>query len=709
MNTSYTRILRLFAGLGAAAGFLNPALFAQTREAPDEEAISLSRFVVEQSKMSGYTATSAIGATRSNVVLMDIPQTVSVINRQFLEDTGATEMVDALKYISGVSHLPNFMDRVIIRGFLVQAPYTDGLPDVQTQGLMGADPFLLERVEVLKGPSAIVYGSHNPGGVINRVRKTPQFEQGGSIGVTLGNHEQRKIELDSSGPLGEGLAYRTVATYREEGLHGGRAVRFADAHRWMLSPMLTWRASDRVQVRFVGELMHEEHFKHWGENAMFRPHAAGGATSVGLLPDDFTFSDEQGRNDNDKHSMWLSLETELTDFWTLRIASTATWWDHYVIDLLPTGFNADNRNMPRLWRAISNDDFSFVNAVDQVIDFDLGPTSHELLIISQAQYRRGYASRVDDRNRPLLDIYNPVYGYIGPVDPRVTSDRTTRSDSWNISAQDHIRMLENRLQLVGGVRYDRFSTKTDNNLTGVEGGENRGNHTTYKFGVVYRPVADMSVYYNYAETFTPVFGANPDGQTYRPQEGIINEVGIKTSFQDGRFTAGLAAFQLENTNRLRPDPDPERASAGYRFQDAKIATEGVELDLVFTLTPQWELMASGAVLDFERPDGTVPESAHERTAALWTRYSFARGPLAGLTIGGGLDWKGPAPIEDSNFIIADDRTILDLFARYERGQYQVSLNVSNLTDVLYLNRAVNQNTIFYGPERLWKIKFTRNF
>ncbi|MGH9895676.1 MAG: TonB-dependent siderophore receptor, partial [bacterium] len=296
---------------------------------------------------------------------------------------------------------------------------------------------------------------------------------------------------------------------------------------------------------------------------MFTPYEPRGRTSVGLLPPNFTLSDDQGRNDNDKQLVWLSLETEIMQNWALRLVSTATWWDHYVIDLLPLGFNADDRTMPRLWRSIANDDFSFVNAIDQVIDFELGTTDHEVLLISQGGYFRGYTFRIDDRNQPLLDVFNPVYSYRGPVDPLVRSNTVSRSESWSISGQDHVRFWEDRLQIVAGARYDWYRTKTDNNLTRREGPDNRGNSTTYKFGLLYQPIEELSLYYNYAETFLPVFGANPDGQVYRPQEGIIDEVGVKTAWLGGRLTSSVAAFKLDNTNLLRPDPDPTRASLGF--------------------------------------------------------------------------------------------------------------------------------------------------
>lgn len=676
---------------------------------PGEAPMQLSEFVVSDSQDRGYTSTNAMGVTRTNTPLIDIPQMVNVLNKEFLEDTQAGELYDALKYVSGISIQSNVGDSVMIRGYTVRGNHTDGLSDNQNQTQMGSEPFQFERLEVLKGPSALVYGSHAIGGVLNRVRKTPQWKSAGIAALTLGNHGQRKAELDYTAPLSSQLAYRLIAVRREEDLVNGVSVRHAFAERWNIIPMLTWRPRPNLQVRFSGDFMHEEAFKHWGDNAQLQPFVKDGPTTFGLVPRDFTFSDEQSQGDNDKAAAWLSIEAEITPDWSLRLASYFNAWDHGVTDILPAGMQANNRLMNRTWRYISNDDYDFTTALDSIFDFRVGPTDHKFLTILQRRESWNYSHRINAANPPPLDILAPVYGYVGPVNPVLNMRTYGEGESRSISFQDQAKLLEDRLHLVAGARFDWFNSRTDNRLTGVRGSQNKGDNWTYKGGVVFKPIKPVSLFYNYAETFSPNFGANPDGTTFRSQIGEINEVGVKTALRDGRINATLAYYDLVLLNILTADPDPTRASAGWRVQNARQETKGFEADLSLILTPNWELMLSGAAMDISLPSGLLPDNAPEKTASAWTRYKFTAGPLKGLALGGGWTWHDEAAADAGNLVFFDAFSTIDVFAQYSWKKYKFALNVSNLADEWYLARGINRNIFFAGPERLVKLRVSYAF
>jgi outer membrane receptor for ferric coprogen and ferric-rhodotorulic acid len=311
----------------------------------------LEQFVVNATQDNGYSTTNAIGVTRMNTPLIDIPQAVNVLTREFLTDTNAGELYDALKYVSGVAIESNVGDSVMIRGYTVRGQHTDGFADNQNQSQAGSEPFLFERLEVLKGPSALVYGSHAIGGVLNRVRKTPQWKPAGLLSLTVGDHAQYKGEFDYTAPLSDKLAYRLLSVYREEDLVNGVETKHAHFERWNLDPMVTFRPTKKMQLRIVGEFMHEDGFKHWGDNAQLQPFVANGATTFGQLTRDFTFSDEQSQSGNDKRAVWASLETEVNEHWSLRLAGYVNRWYHDTTDILPSGIQANNQLMNRTWRA----------------------------------------------------------------------------------------------------------------------------------------------------------------------------------------------------------------------------------------------------------------------------------------------------------------------------------------------------------------------
>jgi iron complex outermembrane receptor protein len=673
------------------------------------EIVQLSEFTVSEDKDIGYSTTNAIGVTRTNTAIIDTPQAVNVINQEFLRDAVASELYDVLKYVSGVSIESNVGDSVMIRGYTVRGQYTDGLSDNQNQSQAGSEPFLFERLEVLKGPSALVYGSHATGGVLNRVRKTPQWKRRGELGLTLGNHGQRKAELDYTAPINDQFAYRLIGVYREEDLNNGVNTRFSWFKRWNVDPMITWRPLPKVQIKVVGEFLHEEHFKHWGDNAQLAPFAVNGPTTFGRLPRDYTFTDPWATNDNDKQAVWAAAEAQVTPEWSLRLAGYVNYWDHDVYDILPAGMQANNVLMNRTGRFIYNYDSDKTIALDSVYNFKVGPSAHKFLFIAQHAESDNDTGTLTANAPPPLDVFNPVYNYTTLVNPRLTANVNSQGVSDSLSFNDHVQLIDDRFQIVAGARFDKYRSHSDNLLTGVRGTRNRGDTWTYKAGAVWKPIKSFSVFYNYAETFTPNFGSNPDASTFVPSYGVVNEVGVKSALREGRITATLSAFDLQLKNIITGHPDPTLASAGWRVQQLRQKTLGVEGDLIFNLIPGWDLMVAGSLLKIELAGGLLPRNAPEKTGSAWTRYKFQGGSLKGVVVGGGWTYKGRSPAEAGNVVMFPGFSTFDAFAQYQWGRYRFSLNVSNATDKWYLARGINRNIFFTGPERLIKLRVAYQF
>lgn len=700
-----------------ASALLLPAAVLSGQTAPTRSAaaassgeiVQLREFTVSDEKDLGYATTNALGVTRTNTALIDTPQAVTVINQEFLRDAAAGELYDVLKYVSGVSIESNVGDSVMIRGYTVRGQYTDGFADTQTQSQAGAEPFLFERLEVLKGPSALVYGSHAAGGVLNRVRKSPLWKAGGTGAVTLGNHAQRKAEFDYTAPLNDQFAYRLIAVYREEDLTNGIETRHSWFKRWNLDPMVTWRVSKNTQVKVLGEFLHEEGFKHFGDNAQLQPFVVGGATTFGRLPKDFTFSDPLARSDNDKQAFFAALESAITPDWSIRLAGFTNQWDHDVTDVLPSGIQANNRLMGRTARFISNYDGDYTLALDSVYNLRVGSSDHKILAIGQYFSSDNDTTTITGDNPPALDIFNPVYTFTGLVNPRRTTNNNSVGTNQSFSVQDHVKFFGEKVQLVGGTRYDSFRSHTDNRLTGVLGTRNSGDNWTYKFGVVGKPAKAFSIFYNYAETYNANFGANPDGSTFVPSTGIVKEVGVKSALREGRITGTLSYFDLQLQQIVGLDPDPARASAGFRVQQDRQITKGVEADVVLNLLPGWDLTLAASTIDITLPTKLLPRNTPEKTASAWSRYKFTAGALKGLTVGGGWNWQGRAAAEPANQIFFPSVGTIDAFVQYSWKGYRFSLNGSNITDEWYLKRSANRNIFWAGPERLIKFKVARSF
>src|SRR5687768_17474802 len=202
----------------------------------DDETVTLKEFVVSDIADVGYSTPNAIGVTRTAEALIDTPQTINVINQQFLQDFAPIELGDVLQFVAGVTIESNVGDSTMIRGYTVRDQFTDGMVDNQNQSQMGAEPYQYERIEVLKGPAGLVYGSTAIGGLTNRVRKSPQWKRRGEIAFTIGNHDQSKTEFDYTGPISRNIAVRLVATYVDQDLVNGVKTRFAFSNRWNVNP-----------------------------------------------------------------------------------------------------------------------------------------------------------------------------------------------------------------------------------------------------------------------------------------------------------------------------------------------------------------------------------------------------------------------------------------------------------------------------------------
>lgn len=717
-----------------------------TANGETDETVTLKEFVVSDDADVGYSTPNAIGLTRSNEALIDTPQAINVINQQFLQDFNPMELADVLQFVAGVTIESNVGDSTMIRGYTVRDQFTDGMVDNQNQSQMGAEPYQYERIEVLKGPAGLVYGSTAIGGLTNRVRKSPQWKRRGEIAFTFGDYNQSKTEFDYNTPLGRKVAVRLVATYRNEDLVNGVPNRFAFANRWNVNPSATWKLTPKSQLRFFSEFLTERAYKHWGENGMFAsvtdpnrrtvgpassyprygertpvfglPQALGGFTTWGLLPRDFTFGEQQSSSKNSKQAGGLFYEGKFGDDWLVRAGGTISFWDHFVEDVIPVGMAANNHEMTRLWRTIENVDRYEVFAIDSTYSFNLLGSQHRLFGVTQYQYRNLF-QQIYSQNpaRPIqnLDIYNPVYSGYDSFDKVRTNRQRGHAPNFAFGFKDHIKFLGDKLQIAGGPRYDWYKARTDNEISGVRGTVSKGQTWTYNYGAVVKPTKSYSLFYGHSETYAPNTAVNPDRTTFDPQIGSVNEVGLKMAFLEGRIAGTLSAYNLKLEHIIISDPDPVRAAAGWRVDSGKQETNGQELDVYFQVTRSWQFNVGGSNIDVTTPNGVFPRGSAKRTGNFATSYRVQQGMLKGLAFGGGIAAKGKFNVETAALTDTVARYYLpgyktgSAWVAYKWREYRFQLNVTNVTDEWYLLRSVSKDQILQGPVRSYRVRVSRSF
>ena len=711
-----------------------------------DEKVQLEEFVVTDSADLGYSTPNAIGLTRSNEALIDTPQTINVLNQQFLQDFNPVELADVLQFVAGVTIESNVGDSTMIRGYTVRDQFTDGMVDNQNQSQMGAEPYQYERIEVLKGPAGLVYGSTAIGGLTNRVRKSPTWRRRGEIAFTFGDYNQTKTEFDYNLPLGKRVAVRLIATYRDDDMVNGVHTRFSYQNRWNINPGMTVKLNTKSQLRFFGEFLKEKAHKHWGENGMFAtttvptqrtiaaaanfarlgmreaqfgvPQAQGGITTWGLLPRDFTFSEQQAMGKNIKQAGGAFYEAKFGDDLLVRAGGTVSFWDHFVEDVIPVGMAGNNREMTRTWRTIENVDRYSIAAIDATYSFKLLGSQHKLFAVNQYQYRNLF-QEIHGMNptRPIqnIDLFNPVYtGYDSTG--KVRTGRTRgHAPNYAFGVKDHIKFLGDKLQVAGGPRYDWYQSRTDNEINGVRGVQNKGKNWTYNYGAVLKPNRTYSFFFGHSETYAPNFTVNPDRSTFPAQVGSVNEFGLKMAFLDGRIAGTLSTYKLKLEHIILNDPDPIRAAAGWRVDSGFQETKGYEADVYFQITRSWQLNVGGSDTEVTTPNGIFPRGSAKKTGNFATSYRLTAGKLKGLSFGGGGSYKGPFNVETAALTDRLARYYLPSYASangyvaYSWKQYRFQLNVTNLTDEWYLLRSVSKEQILQGPVRSWRVRVARSF
>ncbi len=721
-----------------------PALRPVTAAAPAaDETVQLKEFVVSDSADLGYSTPNAIGVSRTAEALIDTPQAINVINQQFLQDFAPLELSDVLQFVPAVTIESNVGDSTMIRGYTVRDQFTDGMVDNQNQSQLGAEPFQFERIEVLKGPAGLVYGSTAIGGLTNRVRKAPQWKRRGEIAFTYGSFNTTKTEFDYTTPLTKNFAARLVATYFNSDSVNGAKVRFAYSHRWNVNPSFPWRINSRSQIRFFSEFLTERYYKHWGEAAMFAsvtnptqrtagtfarlgerepqfgvPLAQGGFSTWGLLPRNHTFGEQQAFSKNTKQAGGLFYEGKIGDDWLLRIGGTLSFWDHFVEDVIPTNMAGNNREMVRLWRTIENVDRYGVFAIDSTYSFRALGGQHRLFTVVQGQQRNLYQEIYQHnpaRMIPNLDIFNPAYAFYNGSDKVRTNRQRGHPENYAFGAKDHVKFLGDQIQIVFGPRYDNFRARTDNEINGARGRLNEGETWTFNYGGVYKPTKSYSIFFGHSETYSPNTAVNPDGMTFDPQLGYVDEIGLKMAFLNGRIAGTLSTYQLNLGNIIVNDPDPILAAAGWRVNSGRQETRGYEADVFVTVTRGWQFSIGGSKIDVTTPNGVFPRGSAKYTGNFATSYRLNEGPLKGLAFGGGWVMKGAFNVETAALT---DRVARYYLPAYDYGSawlsyrwkdYRVQLNATNVTDEWFLLRSVSKDQIFQGPMRAVRFRVSRSF
>ncbi|WP_240645089.1 TonB-dependent siderophore receptor [Vreelandella venusta] len=630
-------------------------------------------------------------ALKVETPLVETPRPVSSVDREELETRNVQQLDETFRYRAGVlsGHFgsDNNTDWFKVRGF-DQSTYQDGLR-IYREGFYQwlPEPFGLERVDVFKGPSSILYGEAPPGGLINAVSKRPTETPQGEVNIQFGNRDHRQVGIDTSGPVGESdnVRYRLVGLYKER----DGDLNATNNERYYFAPSLAVDVSDDTTVTFLASVQKDDGVP---VNSFKLPYGTVQDTPFGRV-DPQTNLSEPGY-DKDNRTQWAlgyELRHHLNDTWRFEQDLRYSELD---LELRSTYafFMADERQAARghVYRDGTIDSLTVDNRM--VGTWYTDRTENTLLL--GADYQNLGVSGQEADPFPFgdpIDIFNPTYGNFTPVGADDLLTREIDKEQTGLYAQNQLR-IDDRWVLLGGVRYDQADTENTNVTAGTTQ-RSDDDQVSWSGGAMYLGENGVNPYISYTESFDPLGRVDSDGDLYEPREGRQWEAGVKVApfGWDGYVTA--AVFDLQESNTLINSP------SGFQVQEGERTSQGFELEGVGYLTDDLKVTAAYTYTDSRLEDDQRAPLIPRHQASTWLDYAFTGGALKGVTLGGGVRYVG-STIDTS---VADNTavgsyTLVDAMVGYEFADgWQAQLNVNNLTDKEYV--ASCEYWCYYGESR----------
>ncbi|MDZ4021125.1 MULTISPECIES: TonB-dependent siderophore receptor [Pseudomonas] len=640
--------------------------------------------------VEGYRATRSASATRTDTALHETPQSVSVVPKDVLEDTGATRLQDALDYAGGIGRANNFggqgLTTFTVRGFTTGEFYRNGFPI--NRGYPNApDANTVERLEVLRGPATALYGRGDPGGTFNVVSKQPLPESKVTLGSQFDDQGMHRATLDATGPLSQdgSLAYRLNVLGE-----GGESFRDdVQSERYDVAPVLSWQVNDSTKIVFEGDFMRNNHPLDRGLTRY--------GTQTGSASRD-TYIWEKGSDNllhNDNNMAQLRFEHLLNDNWTL--AGGMQWLDGTLqgnaveANKAPADGHTLQRNFN--YRKLEWTDRDY--QLNLTGHFDTGAFSHTLLTgieYEDYDYRSIIQrSSATDGTYPI-DIYHPVLGQPRPALTRTTTHDQENLKTWAWFVQDQVALTE-RLKALAGVRLERFEHDYDNYLPGAKGWQAADNAVTPRFGLLYDLTDTVAVYANTARSFKPNTGASRQGDGFDPEKGKSYELGMKWEALERQLSVDAAIYHIVKENVLTRDP----ADPNYSLAAGEVRSRGLDLNVAGNITPEWRVIGGYAYVDAEvtkdnrLPSGTRLANIPRNSFSLLNTYEFQDGLAKGLGLGVGLKY-----VDDRNgqteavTYTMEQYSVVDLLSYYKVNEHvRLNLDVKNVFNKGYDEGAFN--------------------
>ncbi|MBU9513930.1 TonB-dependent siderophore receptor [Burkholderia multivorans] len=658
----------------------------------------------------GLVAKRSRTGTKTDTPIEEIPQTINVVTAQQIEMTGATDVNTALRYVPGFSSYgsDNRSDwYAALRGFTPTA-YVNGLQVPNTLNLSSwrVDPYMIDSITVLRGPTSVLYGAGDPGAIVDVKTKLADGERVREAGVEIGNYARKQFMIDVGDKLDPDgkYAYRFVGVARD----GNAVTGPNNDQRVALAPSFRWRPNADTSLTLSATYLQD-----WGDiSSNFLP-AAGtvlpnpnGQITKDIYEGDGNFNYYRKK----QWSLGYQFEHNLNSMWTFR---QNTRWMHLSLDngsVWGAGFADETLTKINRWAGVFQMNYSRFD-IDNNLEgrFATGPLQHTLLL--GFQYNRQTATDSEWlAAAPTLNLYNPVYT---PVTTAVFSDpdttyRTntyTTMNTFGLYAQDQIKW--NRWTLTLGGREDWVNMRMDDRAAGTQSKADVSAFTG-RVGLTYQAGYGLSPYISYSTSFNPIIGVSLlDGGVPKPTRGRQIEAGLRWQPPGKNLMLNAAIYQINQTNGVTPALPTQDPSSTKSVQTGEVRARGIELSATGKVTPNLSLIASYAYQDVkvvQANDATlnnwpVDIPRPRQMASLWADWTWHTGPLAGFGLGGGVRYQSASAGAADNSLTVSSYTLIDAAVHYDVRNWRFAVNATNLFNRHYISGCQSTSVCMFGNDR----------
>lgn len=672
----------------------------------------------------GFVATQSGTATKTNTPVIEIPQSISTVTRDQMDIQNVQSLREAIRYTPGVVAEPrgvvSRLQYFYIRGFGPSGnQYLDGLRLLTGEfGFPVVDPYFLQQVDVLRGPSAMIYGQSPPGGLVNMVSKRPTEETFRQVDVQYGTFNTGQVGFDFGGPVDpeKKLLYRITGL----GFTSDTQVDFAKTQRVAIQPAVTFRPNDSTSLTIIANYQNDPRA---GYNNILPAVGTALPNPNGIIPRNFNPTDPNyNRFSVEQASVGYQFEHRFNDALVVRQNLRYMHLDSDIAYLSGSGLRLDMRTLNRYAYADRESLDALSTDTNLQADVRTGPVAHKVLVGFDSQN-----SSLDQRyafnfGAPPIDVFAPVYGIT--VSNPFSGFIKANSSQYGLYVQDQMKL--DRFILTLGARNDSYETIQQDTFRPQH--IPRASHPSYRSGLTYLFDNGVAPYISYSESFQPtgaIAGRTADGSPLKPTTGQQYEAGIKYQPTGTTMLFTAAVFDIKQQNVTTRDPN----STAFVVQTGEVQSRGFELEAKASAFKQFNVTAAYTYLDMQNTksnttapglfggvfptQGLWPVAIPRHSASVWGDYLFNTGPTAGLRLGGGVRYVGATFGDAANSFMVSPFTLVDLMGSYDLGMASplwkgllLSVNANNVFDRRYVASCSAGAACFYGYGRTVMTKLT---